>query len=392
MEYKRASEVLYKGQMKEGMIGTPETLPCFLTTAFVMKDLDELGDVTQKKGYTYIRKSNPNRTALADKISYLEGSEDSLIFSSGMGAITTSLLTVLKPGDHVVCNSNIYGETYEVLTEILPKMNVSVSFVDLRDLAKAAAALTPRTKLLYTEVLSNPTLTLADIEELSRMAHDAGALCMVDNTFTSPVSIRPLEWGVDLVVNSLTKFLNGHSDVMAGSVSARSDLVAQIQHMSMLCGTAGDPFSSWLVCRSLETASLRIRQQMNSAARLAGALALAPQVKDVNHPSLPDYPQKELAGHLFRGGPGCAMLSFTLPEDRERINAFMDALHFARYAPTLGGVRTTLSHPVTSSHPHVPDAVRRSMGITPGMIRVSVGLEDPDDLIGDFLQALHVFN
>ena len=228
MEYKRASEVLYKGQMKEGMIGTPETLPCFLTTAFVMKDLDELGDVTQKKGYTYIRKSNPNRTALAEKISYLEGSEDSLIFSSGMGAITTSLLTVLKPGDHVVCNSNIYGETYEVLTEILPKMNVSVSFVDLRDLAKATAALTPRTKLLYTEVLSNPTLTLADIEELSRMAHDAGALCMVDNTFTSPVSIRPLEWGVDLVVNSLTKFLNGHSDVMAGSVSARSDLVAQI--------------------------------------------------------------------------------------------------------------------------------------------------------------------
>ena len=391
-EFSYITEALYRGENIRGMDLSPETIPCFLTTAFTMRGFKEVQDTYASKGYTYVRTRNPNRTALGEVISCLEGGEESLIFSSGMGAITSTLMTLLGRGDHVICNSNIYGETYGVMTQVLSKCGVEVTFVDYQNTENIAAAIRPETKLIYSEVLSNPTLTLVDLRTVTELAHQHGALLMVDNTFTTPISIRPIEFGADIVINSLTKFMNGHSDAIGGSITTTSELCEKIQPMAMLLGTPGDPFSSWLIQRGVNTASLRLPQAMHTAEKLAKVLADHRHVSRVNHPSLPDYPQKELADRMFGKNGSCAMLSFIVPEDLEKIDQFMLALRFPRYAPTLGGLHTTLSHPVTSSHMGVPDETRRKMGITPGMIRVSVGIEDPDDLVADFENALKVFD
>lgn len=389
--YSVETEALYQGEQIQGMELHPESIPCFFTTAFTMRGFQEVQQTYASKGYTYIRTRNPNRTALGEIVSCLEGGEETLIFASGMGAITSTLMALLEKGDHVICNANIYGETFGVMTEILGKCGVEVSFVDFQNLDDVVRAVRPETKLIYSEVFSNPTLVLADLKSLGEIAHQRGALLMVDNTFTSPVAIQPISFGADIVVNSLTKFLNGHSDAMGGAVTARKTLCAKIQSTAMLLGTPGEPFSAWLIQRGIQTAALRLPRQMHTAERLAKALAESPHVKKVYHPSLPGYPQRELADSMFGPNGYCAMLSFVVEEDLEKIDQFMLALRFPRYAPTLGGLHTTLSHPVTSSHMGVPDETRRKMGITPGMIRVSVGIEDPEDLTADFLQALEVF-
>lgn len=383
---------LYMGDRVEGMGLKPETIPCFLTTAFNMDDLEDVNRVYANHGYTYIRSRNPNRDALAEVITYLERGEKSDIFASGMGAITTTLMALLRPGDQILCNRCIYGETFNVMDELMGKMGVQVVYAAFEDLEEARRAVTDRTRVVYTEVISNPTIRIADIERLAEIAHGAGARLLVDNTFTTPFSVKPLTLGADIAINSLTKFLNGHSDAVGGAVTCRDGaLVDQIHHTAMLCGTPGDPFSAWLILRGLHTAALRIPKQMENAAALARALERDPRISGVNHPSLESHPQWELSQRLHPGGLGSPILSVYLPEDEEKISRFMDRLRFARYAPTLGGIRTSLSHPVTSSHPNVPDNIRRAMGITPGMLRISVGTENAEDLIRDFEQAMEVF-
>jgi len=390
--YARESVLLHKGSQVKGLGLKPEALPLFMTTAFTMNSLTEINDAYANKGYTYVRTRNPNRTALAESISFLENGEKSLIFSSGMGAITSTLMTLIKSGDHVLCNSNIYGETFLVMTQLLSKFGVEVDLVNFEDLEIVAKTIKPNTKMLFTEVVSNPTLSMCDIKALADMAHQAGALLMVDNTFTTPIAIRPLDFGADISMNSLTKFINGHSDAMGGSITASEKTIDAVMPISMLCGTPGDPFDSWLVHRSIHTLSLRMPKQMQSAAQVAVALQKHPMVEKVNHPALPDYPQRDLMCKQFGDKGVVAMFSFIVPEKVDRMDAFLQKLQFINYAPTLGGIRTTLQHPVTSSHPNVPDDIRRQMGITPGMFRVSVGLEEPEDLIADLIQAMEVFN
>lgn len=391
LKYSRASELLYKGDKIKGMDIKPEASPIFMTTAFTMDDLTEVKKTYVEKGYTYIRTRNPNRDMLADAVSYLEGGEKSLIFSSGMAAITTTLMTVLKPGDHIICNSDIYGETYDVMGILMKKFGVESDLVHFGCLETVKNAVKPNTKMIYTEVMSNPTMALADIEGLADIAHTHGAYLMVDNTFTTPLAIKPIAFGADIVINSLTKFVNGHSDAIGGSITASEKIIDEIHPVRMLCGTPGDPFSSWLILRGLHTIELRVPKQMENAARLAKALEENPFISKVNHPSLESFPQHELAKKMFKDKGYSGMMSFIVPEDMEKIDAFMNRLHFAHYAPTLGGLRTSLNHTCTSSHSHVPDDVRRKMGITPGMFRLSAGIEDADDLIDDFTQALEVF-
>ena len=372
----------------------PEVIPCFLTTAFNMDDLHDVQRVYDAHGYTYIRTRNPNRDALAEVITYLENGAASDIFSSGMGAITATLMTLLHPGDHILCNKDIYGETFNVMDELLgQRLGVSVTEVSFGDLDAVRGAIRSNTRLLYTEVVSNPTLRIADIEALAEIAHVHGALLLVDNTFTTPFAVKPLDLGADIVINSLTKFLNGHSDAIGGSVTVKdAALKDKIHHISMLCGTPGDPFSSWLILRGLHTAALRVPRQIETAAKLAHALEKDPRISGVNHPGLDSHPQIELSRRMGgKNGIGSPIFSVYLPENVDKISDFMNRLHFAKYAPTLGGIRTSLSHPVTSSHPNVPDDIRRAMGITPGLLRVSVGTENAEDLIQDFQQALCVF-
>ncbi len=389
---KKATEMLYKGKTTKGMdFNKPEAFPLFCTTSFTMKSLEEVREAYASK-YTYVRTNNPDREALAEIITYLEGGEKSLIFSSGMGAITSTLMTFVSSGDHILCNSSIYGETFDVLKKLLPRFGVESTLVDFTSEEAIREAILPNTKIVYAEVMANPTIALTDIPMLAKIAHEAGAMLIVDNTFTSPMSIQPLALGADIVINSLTKFINGHSDAIAGSITSTEVIANKVQPISMLCGTPGDPFAAWMTIRGVQTIDLRLERQMSNAAALAKALEDNPHVLKVNHPSLESFPQHELATRLFESNDRMAgIMSFVLPEDMGKIDAFMKRLKFAHYATTLGGIRTTLNHPVTSSHAHMPDEDRRRMGITPGMFRLSVGIENVDDLIADFYQALEVF-
>jgi cystathionine beta-lyase/cystathionine gamma-synthase len=393
MNFSEETEMLYKGdQMKELGI-KPEVFPLFLTSAFNMGDLTDVQNTYDKKGFTYIRTRNPTRTALGDVVSYLEHGKYSLIFNSGMGAITTTYLAILKPGDHFICNTNIYGETSDTINQLLKNYGVDVDFVDFRNLDLVKKTLKPNTKMIYTEVASNPTDILCDIPALAGIAHSGGAWFMVDNTFTTPVAIKPIDMGADIVINSLTKFMNGHSDTLAGSITTNDEKIfSRVHEIRMLTGTSASPFECWCVLRGLHTVSLRVKKQQDNAAKLALALAKNPHILRVNHPAT-DTDQKELVSKLFKS-PNLAtgMLSFEMPNDNEKINEFMNRLHLAHYAPTLGGLRTTLSHPAHSSHFHLSEEEREKIGITYGLMRVSVGIEDSDDLIKDFNQALKVFD
>ncbi|MBP2650556.1 MAG: metC1 [Firmicutes bacterium] len=394
MNFSEATQLLYEGETLNGCSLKPESFPIFLTTAFTMGNLEDVQNTYDEKGYTYVRTRNPNRNALGKAISFMERGTHTLIFSSGMGAITTTYFSLLEPGDHFIANSNIYGETFDAINLLLQKYGVKVDYVDFGDLPAVQAAIRPETKMIYTEVVSNPTDRLADIGELAKLAHSCGALLMVDNTFTTPIAIKPIALGADIVINSLTKYINGHSDALAGSITVNDEeIYNKIHTIRMLTGTSGCPFSAWMVYRGIHTMDLRVRKQMKNAALLAKVLNDHPAVLHVNHPSLESHPQHVLAEKLFKDNESMTgMLSFEMPNDAKKINQFMDRLHLAHYAPTLGGIRTTLSHPLHSSHHHVPQEELKKMGISYGLMRISVGIEDGEDLIADFVQALEVFN
>lgn len=386
----RGTEIIMQGAEVKGTLSTPEVLPIYLTTAFHGgADLDELNDYYAVKGYTYNRIRNPNRNALAELVTYLEGGEASMICGSGMGAITTTLLSLADAGDHILANSNLYGETLEIL-DVIKRYGIESTCVDFTDVDAVRKAVQANTKIIYTEVISNPTMAVVDVEAVACIAHNCGAKLVVDNTFTTSTVIKPIDFGADVTINSLTKFMNGHSDIVGGSATASKEVIDKACKLQALLGCTLDPFSSYLCERSLRTLDLRMERQLKNAEALAKALDEHPHVLKVNHPSLPAHPQHDIAKRLFAKGYG-AMLSFEMPEDREKINAFMRRLHIAKYAMTLGGYATTLSYPILSSHASVPRDIRLKMGITDGLMRVSVGLEDAQDLIADFTQALSVF-
>ena len=395
-KYSTVSELLYQGDRVPHMELAPEAMPLFSTTAFSWRSLTDAqkayAGIADGSNYTYIRTCNPNRACLAEAVSYLEGGEKSIICSSGMGAISSTLFTLLKPGDHVIYGACCYGETLDIMEKLLRKFGVETTPLSFDNMSDVEAAIKPNTKMIYTEVAANPCMNLADIPACAALAHRTGAWLVVDNTFTTPLAIRPLEMGADIVINSLTKFMNGHSDAIAGSVTASAELIDQITPVNMYCGTPGDPFAAWMILRGIHTIGLRVPRQMDNAVKLAAALEKDPHVLKVNHPSLESFPQHELATRLFKGNQMSAMMSILLPEDLGKVDEFIKRLHFAHYVPSLGGVRTSLQHPCTSSHGHMPDAERRKVGITPGMIRISVGIEEPDDLIADFTQALKAFD
>ncbi len=389
--FSRATEILYQGAYVKGRAEYPETPPIYLTTAFNVQDLDDLEAVYEVKGYTYNRTRNPNRKTLAELVTYLENGEDSIIFSSGMGAISTAILALLNTGDHILADDTLFSETFIFVTQTLPKYGIETTLVDFTNPDAVRKAVKPNTRILYTETVSNPMITVVDIGTVAEIAHANDALLIVDNTFTTSRVIRPLEKGADISINSLTKFANGHGDAVAGSLSGGRELVKKIYDLQVLLGSTIDGFTAWLVQRGIRTMDLRVQKQLDNANKLAQALEDDPRVIKVHHPSITTHPQHELAKEIFENGY-CGMLSFEMPDDREKINTFIRRLNSAHYAMTLGGYRTSLSHPVSSSHHGLSEAERQSMGITFGLMRVSVGIEDPDDLIADFRQALNVFN
>ena len=390
--YGRETELLYQGHHITGKMDTPEADALHLTSAFNVKDLDEMDFVYAGGGFAYNRTNNPNRTALANAMTYLENGEDSIICSCGMSAITNALMPLVKCGDHILSDMTLYGETIDFMSKVLGNYGVEVTYIDFTKADKIEQYIKPNTKVLYTETISNPMTGVVDIEAVAKIAHKHSCKLVVDNTFTTTVMMRPLELGADVVVNSLTKFVNGHSDALAGSVTGKKAFIKECYDLQVLIGSQADAFSCWLVLRSIRTLDMRVKKAMDNAAKLAAALEKNPHVACVMHPSLKSHPQHELATRIFGGSYGAMLSFFMANEDREKMNQFMRKLKFVEYAMTLGGFRTTIAHPVTSSHSDLTEEERQKLGITFGMIRVSVGMEDSQDLIEDFMQALTVYD
>ncbi|MGV6847823.1 MAG: trans-sulfuration enzyme family protein [Marinibacterium sp.] len=339
-------------------------------------------------GYTYTREGHPNADVVAARIDALEGAGGGFMTGSGMGAVSAVLLGLMRAGDHVIGGRQLYGRSLRMMEEDLPRLGISTSVVDTGDPAAVEAAIRPETRLLLAEVVSNPTLRLADIDALAGICGPAGVLLAIDNTFTTPRAVRPFDHGADIVLHSVTKLLAGHADVLLGYAVARDpDLTAAMERFAVTCGMTASPFDCWLAERGLLTFDLRYDRAEATAAALADHLAGLPGVARVYYPGRADHPDRDIAARLLDGRNG-NMVSFEMEGGRAAANAFVHAADGITFAPTLGDVGTTLSHPASSSHRAMSAAAREANGITEGFFRVSVGLEDADNLVEVFSRAI----
>jgi cystathionine beta-lyase len=333
------------------------------------------------KGYDYSRAGNPTRTALEGCLAALEGATHGIAFGSGCAA-TTAILLTLKSGDHVLAGDDLYGGTFRIFDRVVKQFGVDATFIDMTDPKKVKEALRPNTKLLWLETPSNPMLKVFDIAKIAEVARTAGIPLVVDNTFATPMLQRPLDLGASMVVHSATKYLNGHSDVIAGAVMTPSDELAERLHfLQKAVGGIPSPFDCYLVLRGLKTLAVRMRQHVASASRIAEWLVGHPQVARVYYPGLPSHPGYEVA-RAQMSGPG-GMISFDLRGGLTQSAAFLRALRVFVCAESLGGVESLAEHPAIMTHASVPPASRQALGIGDGLVRLSVGLEGLDDLKAD---------
>lgn len=334
----------------------------------------------------YSRLSSVNSEVVSKKIASLEGAEDGEMFSSGMGAITTVLLGLLSRGDHVIASPDVYGGTYGLMTEDLPRFGIEVTLADIRDPSSFEAAIKQNTKMLYSETLTNPNLKVCDLPEIARIAKAHNLISVVDNTFVSPWATRPIEMGHDLVIHSTTKYLNGHSDHIGGAVVGSKDLIAQVFAKKIHFGTSPDPHACFLLERGIRTLHTRMPLHASNAATLAERLESHPSIDRVVHPSLSSHPDYEIAKRVLPNGTG--MLGFVVKGGDSAAMTFMSRLKIIFEATSLGGVESLIEVPATSSHMAVPEEVRIAAGISPGFVRMSVGIEDVEDIWNDIQQAL----
>ncbi len=339
-------------------------------------------------GYTYAREGHPNADVLARKIDGLEGVEGGIVTGSGMAAITAVMLGLLKAGDHVVGGNQLYGRSLRMMREDLPRLGIATALADSTDAEATAAALRPETRLILLEVVSNPTLRVSDIRGIAQLARERGMILVVDNTFTTPRGFRPMDHDADIVVHSVTKLLAGHSDATLGYVAARDPAkMKAIYDTAVTLGLTPSPFDCWLAERGLMSFDLRYDRAEANAAALADAVADMPGVTRVLYPARRDHPDHDRAASLI-GERGGNMLSFEIEGGRAAANALVRAVPQIAFAPTLGDIGTTLSHPATSSHRALTSDARAALGISEGFFRVSVGVEDAGLLIRDFRAAL----
>jgi cystathionine beta-lyase/cystathionine gamma-synthase len=371
----------------------PMGLAVHRSAAFRFTDAQEYTDLLagRRKGYSYGRIDNPTCDALAMALAVLEdptGEASCEVFASGMAAITAVVLALGRTGCHVVAPTEVYGGTYSLFTDLLSRWGVDTSFVDQTDPGAVGAAIRPgQTAMVWAETLANPTMTVSDVPALAAVAHDAGVPLVVDATFTSPVLSRPLTQGADLVVHSATKFLAGHADATAGAVLGATELLAPVRTVRVMTGAALAPDEAFLVHRGLATLPLRVERSCRTAEVLARELSAHPVVVKVDHPSLPGR-DREVAERLFTPGLFGAVLTITPRGGRVAGMAFADALVLARNATSLGGTHSKVSHAASTTHRQMDDEALARAGIDPGAVRLSVGLEDPEDLLADLRQAL----
>ena len=368
----------------EGAVNTP----IFQSSTYYLTDERYAGwaDGAQHT-LIYSRLSSVNSEACVEKICALEGAEDGELFASGMAAISTVLMGLLSKGDHVVANPDIYGGTYGLMTQELPRFGIDVSMADVRDPQSYEAAITPSTKILYIESLSNPVLKICDIEAMAAIARAHDLLLVIDNTFTTPWGCQPIELGCDLVIHSTTKYLGGHSDIVGGAIVGRKDLIAELFPKKVHFGGSPDPHACYLLERGMRTLSARMPIHCANAAEIAKRLETHPQISSVIHPSLASHPDYEVGQRIMPKGTG--MLAFIVNGGDGAALRFMRGLKIIFEATSLGGVESLIECPFNTSHMSIPEDVRMAAGVVPGFVRVSLGIEDVEDLWADINRALN---
>lgn len=363
-------------------------VPVVHSVSFGYKDLDFWYQVAigEQRGHIYSRNTNPTVAAFEEKIRQLERAEAATSFSTGMAAISNTLLTLLAPGDRVVSIKDTYGGTNEIFSKFLPHFKVHVTLCDTTNQEAIEQEIAKGCKVLYLETPTNPTLKVIDLDRLSQAGHKAGAIVIVDNTFATPINTNPLELGADLVVHSATKFLGGHADALGGVICGAKNLVKQVFRYREINGATLHPMSAYLLLRGMKTLHLRVQRQNENALKIARFLKEHPFIKDVLYPGLETHENHDIAVKQMRGFGG--VLSFILDSDFDAVRTFLPRLRLVHLAANLGAVETVAAPPRTSSHVEVTPEQRKAMGIPESLIRYSVGIEDADDLIADLSQAL----
>jgi len=361
--------------------------PIFQSSTFVFKNSAELKKYLKgdKSFYFYTRYANPTLKFVEKKMASLEGGDAALVTSSGMAAISTALLVLVSSGKEIISTSSIYGGTYRLFTELFPKLGIKVHFVDAEDLEKIEDFVNFKTEVLYLETPTNPNLRIVDIKKGVKIAHRFGLTTVIDNTFATPFNQKPLELGVDIVIHSATKYLAGHSDLIAGVVIGKKDFISKAVEVMKLLGGCLDPLGAYLFARGLKTLTIRVERQNYNAMRIAQYFAKHPKIKKVYYPGLKNHPQYNLAKKQMKGFGGVVTLEL---EDLDSTLKVLDNLKIIKNAVSLGGVESLASIPVFSSHYGLDEEVLKKSGVTKGMLRLSCGIEDTDDLIQDLDQAL----
>jgi O-succinylhomoserine sulfhydrylase len=362
--------------------------PLYLTSSFVFDNAEEMraAFADEKDANIYSRFSNPNVTEFEQKLAALEGTEDCFATSSGMSAITASFLAFLKSGDHLLACSSIFGSTHTVITKYLTRWGIEYSYVDINKPETWEAQIRSNTKMIFAETPTNPGLDLVNLEWLGQLARKHKVILNIDNCFATPALQQPAKYGADLITHSATKFIDGQGRVMGGAVCGRKDLVKEVYLFCRATGPSLSPFNAWILSKSLETLHVRMERHSENALKLAGLLEHHPSVKSVKYPWLLSHPQYEIARKQMSGGGG--IVTFELKGGLEQGRKFLDNIKMCSLTANLGDTRTTVTHPASTTHAKLTEAERLATGITPGLVRISVGLEHITDIVSDIEQAL----
>jgi cystathionine beta-lyase/cystathionine gamma-synthase len=367
----------------------PVNVPIYASATFEVADAGELAELLEfsRPGHSYSRYSNPTHEALESAIAELEGADAAVSTASGMAAVHAAMLSVLRTGDEVVVPAAVYGGIVGIAHAVLERSGIAARAVDTTDREAVAAAIGPRTRMLWLETISNPTTAVADVTALAELAHAHDVVVAVDNTFASPALANPLAHGADLVIHSTTKYIGGHSDIIGGVIVGSSERVAAARKIVINAGGNGSPWEAFLALRGLKTLALRMERHSSNALAVARALEGADGVAAVRYPGLPSHPQHDLSLRVLRDGMAGGMLAVELEGGRAHGERFLSRMLIGVHATSLGGVETLISHPASSSHRQLSDADLVTAGLTPGTLRVSIGLEDAEDLVADLTAA-----
>ncbi|MBL7991664.1 MAG: aminotransferase class I/II-fold pyridoxal phosphate-dependent enzyme [Candidatus Kapabacteria bacterium] len=364
------------------------SVPIYFTSSFVFEDAEQARAMFADEipGNIYTRFSNPNNSEFIEKLCALEGTEDGIATASGMAAMWTSLAAFLRSGDHVLASRSLFGSTHQILTTLLPRWGITSSYADIAKPDEWEALIQPNTKMIFVETPSNPALDIIDLEWLGKLARKHNIILNVDNCFATPYLQTPAKYGADLVTHSATKFIDGQGRAIGGAVLGRADLIKEVRFFARHTGPSMSPFNGWILSKSLETLAVRMERHCQSALALAERLQSNPHIAYVKYPFLPSHPQYDLARRQMRLGGG--VITFELKGGIDQGRRFLNALQMLSHTANLGDTRTIATHPASTTHSKLKEEERQAVGITPGLIRVSVGLEHLDDITRDIEQAI----